>query len=145
MSIIKELENSIKEIIKNTEYDVDNIILQPSGRPDLGDYQINDCMNLAKKYHDNPRVIAEKIVEQLKQDQRFKNINIAGPGFINISLTDEFLIETINKINNDINSNIDKLEPKKIVLDYGGANVSKSLHVGHLRSANLGEALKRLS
>ena len=145
MSIIKELENSIKEIIKNTGYDVDNFILQPSGRPDLGDYQINDCMNLAKKYHDNPRVIAEKIVEQLKQDQRFKNINIAGPGFINISLTDEFLIETINKINNDINSNIDKLEPKKIVLDYGGANVSKSLHVGHLRSANLGEALKRLS
>ena len=50
MSIIKELENSIKEIIKNTGYDVDSFILQPSGRPDLGDYQINDCMNLAKKY-----------------------------------------------------------------------------------------------
>lgn len=145
MSIIKEIEQTIKEIIEKTGYDLEKFILQPSGRPELGDYQINDCMNLSKKYHDNPRNIAEKIKIELEKDKRFTNINIAGPGFINITLSDEFLIESLNKINKDLESNIDKIDKKKIVLDYGGANVSKALHVGHLRSANIGEALKRLA
>ncbi len=145
MSIIKKLESDIYNEIKGLGYEIDNFILQPSNRPDLGDYQVNDCMNLAKKYHKNPRMIAEEVVEVLKKDSRLTNINIAGPGFINVSLTNEFLIDFLNKINEDVYENIDKLSPKKIILDYGGANVSKALHVGHLRSANIGEALKRLA
>ena len=145
MSIIKNITKELELIVKQAGYEVDNLVLQPSGRKDLGQYQLNDAMPLAKKYGKNPRMIAEDIVKLLEQDNRFTNINIAGPGFINITLTDEYLVELLNKIATNIDANIDKEEPKKIVIDYGGANVAKALHVGHLRSANIGEALKRLA
>lgn len=145
MSLIKTIEKEIKNTIESSGYSLENFVLQPSSRPDLGQYQINDSMVLAKKYGKNPRDIATDIVKELEKDKRFTNINIAGPGFINISLTDEYLTELLNMINTDITSVIDKKEPKKIILDYGGANVAKALHVGHLRSANIGEALKRLA
>ena len=102
-------------------------------------------MTLATTYHKAPRIIAEDILKVLEQDGRFTNLNIAGPGFINITLTDKYLGELLTKIYEDKNLNIDKRPKKKIVLDYGGANVAKALHVGHLRSANIGEALKRLA
>ena len=145
MSIIKTLTNDIKEIVKSAGYEVENLVLQPSGRRDLGEYQLNDAMTLAKAYKKNPREIATDIATKLEEDSRFTNINIAGPGFINITLTEEYLVESLNKINEDVYENIDKKDPKKIILDYGGANVAKALHVGHLRSANIGEALKRLA
>ena len=145
MSIIKELEKQVEKKIEESGYEIDNFKLQVTNRPDLGEYQINDAMQLAKKYHKNPREIAEDITEKLEELNIFTNINIAGPGFINVSLSDEFLINIIEKMSTDIESNIDKQEKKTIVLDYGGANVAKALHVGHLRSANIGEALKRLA
>ena len=145
MSIIKDLEKDIKKIVKEAGYDVDKLSMEPSNRRDLGEYQLNDAMQLAKAYHENPRVIAEKIVKELSKDKRFENINIAGPGFINFSLQLEYCYEILNKMQKDLFSNIDKRENKKVILDYGGANVAKSLHVGHLRSANIGEALKRLA
>ena len=145
MSIIKELEKDINELVKKAGYEEKEIILEPSNRRDLGEYQINDAMSLAKTYHKNPREIAQDIVNELENDNRFTNINIAGPGFINISLSDEYTIEVLNRINKDINNNIDKKESKKVIIDYGGANVAKALHVGHLRSANIGEGLKRLA
>lgn len=145
MSIITNLEKEIKGIIKNAGYEIENFSLQPSSRVDLGDYQINDAMSLAKTYHKNPPQIAEDIKNELEKSPKFTNINVAGPGFINISLKDEYLVEILNMINNDINTIIDKREPKNIILDYGGANVAKALHVGHLRSANIGEAIKRLA
>ena len=145
MSIIKSVEKDIKELIKSAGYEIDRFILQPSKLKELGDYQINDAMSLAKIYHENPIVIAGKIKEVLESDSRFTNINIAGPGFINLSFSDEFLINLVNSMEDDILNNIDMQKHKKIMLDYGGANVAKALHVGHLRSANLGEALKRLA
>ncbi|MDO5393242.1 MAG: arginine--tRNA ligase [Mycoplasmatota bacterium] len=145
MSIIKNITNDLQELVKNAGYEVENLVLQPSGRKDLGQYQINDAMTLAKKYGKNPRLIAEDIKKLLDMDKRFTNVNIAGPGFINITLTDEYLVKILNSISGHIEENIDKESPKRIVIDYGGANVSKALHVGHLRSANIGEALKRLA
>lgn len=145
MSIIKNITKDLQELVKQAGYDVENLVLQPSGRKDLGQYQINDAMTLAKKYGKNPRMIAEDITKEIEKDSRFTNVNIAGPGFINISLSDEYLVEVLNKIANNIEENIDKEDTKKIVIDFGGANVSKALHVGHLRSANIGEALKRLA
>ena len=145
MSIIKNLENDIKDIIKKAGYEEDSIYLEPSNRRDLGEYQLNDAMQLVKVYHKNPREIAQNIVDELEKDSRFTNINIAGPGFINFSLSDEYTYDFLNEINKDIFNNIDKKEKKTVVIDYGGANVSKALHVGHLRSANIGEAIKRLA
>lgn len=145
MSIIKSLEKDLKQIIQNAGYEVEKLALEPSNRRDLGEYQLNDAMQLVKIYHQNPREIAEKIVKELEKDDRFEKINIAGPGFINFSLSEKYTYEFLNQMNQDIFTNIDKKEPKKIVIDYGGANVAKALHVGHLRSANIGEALKRLA
>lgn len=145
MSIIKKINDDLKQSLESIGYDVENINLLPSKRKDLGDFQINEAMQLAKKYHKNPIIIAEEIVEKLKKDDKFTNINIAGPGFINITIKNEFLVEELNNILGNIEDNIDKPESRKIVIDFGGANVSKALHVGHLRSANLGEGLKRLA
>ena len=145
MSIIKDLNENMKKIVEKAGYQEENVILQPSGRRDLGQFQLNDAMNLAKIYKKNPRIIAQDIVKVLEEDGRFTNLNIAGPGFINITLTDEYLGELLTKIYEDKSLNIDKQPKKKVVLDYGGANVAKALHVGHLRSANIGEALKRLA
>jgi len=145
MSIIKTVEQELLKMINELGYDLEKVTLMVSGRKELGDYQINDAMQLAKKHGKNPREIATDIVTVLEKDNRFTNVNIAGPGFINLSLSEEFLVDSMNQINEDIYSNIDKVEPKKIMMDYGGANIAKTLHVGHIRSANIGEALKRLA
>lgn len=145
MSFIKTIENDIKNIIYKLGYDIDTVTLAISNRPDLGEYQINDAMKIAKIYKKNPREIAMSIVEELNNDKRFTNINIAGAGFINISISNDYLIECMNKTIENVYNNIDLQEKKKIIIDYGGANVAKILHVGHLRSANIGEALKRLA
>lgn len=145
MSIIKSLEIKITNIIKSAGYDVETVKLCNSSRPEFGEYQINEAMAIGKKIGKNPREVATDIVNNLNLDNSFTNINIAGPGFINITLSDSFLLEELNKILNNVELNIDKQDKKKIILDYGGANVAKALHVGHLRSANIGEALKRLA
>ena len=145
MSYLKTIEQDIIKAINNIGYEVDKIDLTVSNRPDLGDYQINDAMKLAKAYHKNPREIAESIKTELEKDYRFENINIAGPGFINLSISNKALIEFLNELNEDVKKNLDSKGKKKVLIDYGGANIAKSLHVGHLRSANIGEALKRLA
>ena len=145
MSIYTELKQELKQILKNAGYEVETLSLETSNRRDLGEYQLNDAMQLARTYKQNPREIAAKIVAELEKDDRFTNINIAGPGFINISLSEKYAKDILNRINEDIFNNIDKKDYKKVVIDYGGANVAKALHVGHLRSANIGEALKRLA
>lgn len=144
MSKYKELEKELTEAVKKKGYEND-IVLCQSNRPDLGEYQINDAMKLAKIYHKSPVQIANDILDELTKNEKLTNLNIAGAGFINITLSDKFLIEFINEIKDDIKLNIDKRESKTIVIDYGGANVAKALHVGHLRSPNIGESLKRLA
>ncbi len=143
MSFIKETENYITDVIKKCGYEVDNVILESSSRRDLGEFQINVCMGLAKKYGKNPREIAESIISEF--DDRFYNVNIAGPGFINVSISDKYLLDYINGNIKDTTGFVDKGEEKTIIVDYGGANAAKVLHVGHMRPANIGESLKRLA
>ena len=145
MNIIQIINNKIKDIFKECGYELDKIDLKKSSRKDLGDYQINECMSLAKSYHKSPQSIANEVAEHMNSHEEFVNVNVAGPGFINITLSDKFLMDNINSVLDDPKKLIDKEEKKKIVIDYGGANVAKALHVGHLRSANIGEALKRLA
>lgn len=144
-SFIENQEKYIKNKINECGYEVEEVVLNVSSRPEFGDYQYNGAMSLAKKYGKNPVSIATEIVECIKKDNKYKDINIAGPGFINITFSDEELINHINELKENINLNYENDNPKSIFLDYGGANVAKALHVGHLRSANIGEALKRLA
>jgi len=142
--LIIKIETKIKESLIKNGYD-DNVVVNFSNRLDFGEFQYNGVMKLGKIYNKNPREIADVIVNDLKEDDFFKNINVAGPGFINITINDIELLNFINKIGGNFNLLIPEIEKKKIIIDYGGANAAKALHVGHMRSANIGEALKRLA
>ena len=142
MTFIKKQEDYIKEVVNNLGYKLDNVVLEKCNLKDLGDFQVNFAMKLAKEYGKNPRDIAKEVVDKL--DNRFTNINIAGPGFINLTLSDEYLINYANNEAKDFKNNIDEVSEKTIIVDYGGANAAKALHVGHMRSPNIGEAMKRL-
>lgn len=142
MSLIKEVEIYLNKVLEELDYECECNLMK-SQVPSLGQFQINVAMGLAKKYHKNPREIADTIVSKL--DDRFTNVNIAGPGFINVSLTDEYIIKYLNQVLNDFDVLVDKEQEKTIIIDYGGANAAKTLHVGHMRSANIGEALKRIA
>ncbi len=144
MHKIEILEQKIKNKMQEIGYLVEDCLLNPSNRPDLGDYQYNGAMSLAKTYHDNPMNIATKIKDSIKDFNELKSVSVANPGFINIKLSDEFLIEFANETLKDITSNYNLGINKTIFLDYGGPNVAKVLHVGHLRSANIGQALNNL-
>lgn len=141
---IEILEEKIKNNLKELGYETENVIINPSNRPELGDYQYNGIMALAKAYHKNPLEIANVLVEKMKNYPELKDVSVAGPGFINLTFSDEFLIEFMNDSEKDITINYNQDIHKTIVLDYGGPNIAKILHVGHLRTANIGEALKRL-
>ena len=143
MSFIKKTEEYLKDVLNNLGYEVENVVLESSSRRDLGEFQINCAMGLAKRYGKNPRQIAEEIVSSL--DDRFVNVNIAGPCFINFSINESYLIDEMNNSIADFEKLIDKDKNKTIVVDYGGANAAKALHIGHMRSANIGEAIKRLA
>ncbi len=144
-NFIYEQEEKIKKIIIECGYNVDNVDLVVSSRPDLGQYQFNGVMQLSKKYKKNPRLIANEIVEKICYDDDYSDVNIAGPGFINITFSDKALSDYMEKVRTETKNDICIDKNKKIIIDYGGPNVAKTLHVGHLRSANIGEALKRLS
>jgi len=141
---IEVLEEKIKSALKELGYETEIVVINPSNRPELGDYQFNGIMPLAKNYHKNPVEIASELVSKIKDFSEIKEASVAGPGFINLTFTDELLLEFMNDSEKDITSNYNLGINKTIVLDYGGPNVAKILHVGHLRSANIGEALKRL-
>ena len=143
MSFIKETEEYLKQVLASCNFEIDEVILESSSRRDLGEFQINCAMQLAKKYGKNPREIAQMIVDKL--DDRFENVNIAGPGFINISISEKYLLDRMNKSINNFDNLIDTQDEKTIIVDYGGANAAKALHVGHMRTANIGESLKRLA
>ena len=116
-----------------------------SNRPDLCEYQCNGAMAAAKKYKKAPIMIANDVVAVLEKSEVFEAVAAVNPGFINLKLKKEFLTGYLQEMQADANLSIEKAaDPKTIIIDYGGANVAKPLHVGHLRSAIIGEALKRM-
>jgi arginyl-tRNA synthetase len=115
-----------------------------SDRPDLADFQANGALAVAKAIGRNPREIAADVAEQLKDDPRFASVEIAGPGFINLRLTNAALTERANTIAADPRAGAPTVEPRRVLVDYGGPNVAKPMHVGHLRASIIGESLKRL-
>ena len=118
-------------------------------RPDLAQFQCNGALAAAKAAKQNPRALAERIVASLKDaapsSALFAEISIAGPGFINLTLRDEALSARVQAVSDDGRSGgWASARPQTVVMDYGGPNIAKPLHVGHLRSAIIGESLKRI-
>ena len=117
-----------------------------SNRPDLCEYQCNGAMAAAKQYRKAPIMIANAVVEKLQESECFAEVTAVNPGFINMKVSPVFLSNYLNGMQEDERLGCDKVEqPQTIVIDYGGPNVAKPLHVGHLRSAIIGESVKRIS
>lgn len=116
-----------------------------SDRPDLADFQSNGALAAAKALKANPRELAAKVAERLSHDSRLSSVEVAGPGFINLKLSNAALAQRAAEVAADeALAGASRVEPRKVVIDYGGPNVAKPMHVGHLRSAIIGESLKRL-
>ncbi len=117
-----------------------------SNRPDLCEYQCNGAMAAKKAYQKAPIVIAQEVAEKLQDNEVFAEVNAVNPGFINIKVSGDFLTDYLRRMQSDENLSVEKAQqPKTIVIDYGGPNVAKPLHVGHLRSAIIGESVKRIA
>lgn len=127
-------------------YDEKYVKVTVSNRPDLCEYQCNGAMAAAKAYKKKPIDIANEVVEKAKESAMFSELNAVMPGFINLRIAPEYLAEYMNRMAQDPKYGLEETkEPETIIVDYGGANVAKPLHVGHLRSAVIGESIKRIS
>jgi arginyl-tRNA synthetase len=117
-----------------------------SNRPDLAEYQCNGAMAGAKKYHKAPFMIADDVAKILQEkSSTFSQVDVVKPGFLNLKVSEAFLKDYLQRMSTEDRFGMELPEkPTKIVLDYGGPNVAKPLHVGHLRSAVIGEAVKRI-
>ena len=116
-----------------------------SDRPDLADFQCNGALPAAKRAGLNPRDVAGDIAGRLAGDARLAAVEVAGPGFINLRVSDAALSARADEIAADARAGAEGVaEPRRIVIDYGGPNVAKPMHVGHLRSSIIGESLKRI-
>ena len=116
-----------------------------SDRPDLADFQSNGALAAAKRLGKPPREIAVAVAERLAADPRLAGVEIAGPGFINLRVADATLSDRANEIAADSRLGAEIVAaPRRVIVDYGGPNVAKPMHVGHLRASIIGEAIKRL-
>lgn len=116
-----------------------------SDRPDLAQFQCNGAMAAAKEACENPRKIAESLAVKLEERTEFSKVEVAGPGFINLNVTDDYLRQHIRNIFDDDCLGVSKAEEgQTVLLDYGGPNIAKPMHVGHLRASIIGDALRRL-
>lgn len=143
--IIDHITEVLTDAFVSSGYEDKYGFVSVSNRPDLCQYQCNGALAAAKQYKKAPIMIANEIVEKCKENSMFKEITAIMPGFINISLEPEYLAKYLSDMAEDENLGFDKAqEAKTIVVDYGGPNVAKPLHVGHLRSAVIGESVKRI-
>ncbi len=133
------------EAFRACGYDPSYGVVSRSSRPDLCEFQCNGAMSAAKAYKKAPFVIADEVMEKLGECDIYKKAQVVKPGFINIDINEEFLLEYVLEMHESRNFGAeDTGEGETVVIDYGGPNVAKPLHVGHLRPAIIGECLKRL-
>ena len=143
--ILDLITAEIKPAFAACGYDENYAKVTLSNRPDLCEYQCNGAMAAAKVYKKKPFDIASEVVSKLAGSQVFELVDVVMPGFINLKVKASYLAEYMNGMAGQEQCGCEKTEtPLTIVVDYGGANVAKPLHVGHLRSAVIGESIKRM-
>ena len=143
--IMEQMAEELSAAFEKAGYDPSYGKVTVSNRPDLCEYQCNGAMAGAKAYHKAPFMIADDVVAQLSDSRIFSRAEVVKPGFINLDVKPEFVAEYMNKMAEDEKLSVEIAKnPKTIIIDYGGPNVAKPLHVGHLRSAIIGESIKRI-
>ena len=144
-TLLELITIEMEEAFAKAGYDKELAKVTLSNRPDLCEYQCNGAMAGAKKYKKAPFMIAEDVVTYLKDSKYFELVDVVKPGFINLKLSKESVASYLNDMALEEKLGVeDEKVPKTIMIDYGGPNVAKPLHVGHLRSAIIGESVKRI-
>ncbi len=143
--ILELLSDEMGKAFEAAGYDATLGRVSLSNRPDLCEYQCNGAMAGAKQYKKAPIMIAGEVAAFLQDSRAFKEVEAVAPGFLNLKLSEEYLLDVVKEMAKDDKFGVDMpKQPKTIIVDYGGANVAKPLHVGHIRSAVIGESIKRI-
>jgi arginyl-tRNA synthetase len=136
---------ALQDAASRTGWSTSEIDVDESQRPELGDYQCNCALRLAKSLKKPPREVAAALIEAVGKDGRFARLSVDGPGFINITVSDSTLSAALNAQLADPRLGCPTVEePLNVIIDYGGPNIAKPMHVGHLRSSIIGDCLKRI-
>ena len=144
-TLLELITIDMREAFAKAGYDEELAKVTLSNRPDLCEYQCNGAMAGAKKYKKAPFMIAEDVAENLKDSVYFETVDVVKPGFINLKLSPECAASYLNEMAGEAKLGVeDEKDPRTVMIDYGGPNVAKPLHVGHLRSAIIGESIKRI-
>lgn len=139
------ISEEMKKAFEAAGYQADLGKVTASNRPDLCEYQCNGAMAGAKQYHKAPIMIAEEVAGKLNGSSVFSEVSAVAPGFLNLKVSEGFVKDYLQNMRNDDKFGLQTPEhAQKIIIDYGGPNVAKPLHVGHLRSAIIGESIKRI-
>lgn len=143
--ILDVISEEVKKAFAEAGYDEALGRVTISNRPDLCEYQCNGAMAGAKQYHKAPIMIANDVAEKLQNSAVFSEVSAVAPGFLNMKIKEAFLIDYLIQMQESDKFGLENPgQNKKIIIDYGGPNVAKPLHVGHLRSAIIGESIKRI-
>lgn len=143
--LMDQITAEVTKVFVQNGYDAKYGKVTLSNRPDLCEFQCNGAMAAAKEYSCAPFMIADKIAEGLADNPMFARAESVKPGFLNLTLAPEYLADYVSSMKKDARFGCEQSrEPKTIIVDYGGANVAKPLHIGHLRSAIIGESVKRI-
>ena len=144
-TIVEKITEQLQNAFAECGYDRKYAKVSLSNRPDLCEYQCNGAMAAAKEYKKAPFMIADEVVAKLDKNPLFDRIESVKPGFINIILSGQAVADYVNEMTQAKQFGYENPEkPKTVIVDYGGANAAKPLHVGHLRSAVIGESVKRI-
>lgn len=143
--LLDQISEEIKKAFAAAGYDAELGRVTLSNRPDLCEFQCNGAMAGAKQYHKAPLMIAQEVADKLADSRVFGEVSAVAPGFLNLKLRESFVTAYLNEMRRTEKFGLTMpVTPEKIIIDYGGANVAKPLHVGHLRPAIIGESIKRI-
>ena len=147
-SILEQLKDSVSQALVaafGTELADTDPLIAPTNNPKFGDYQSNVALSLAKPLKQNTRAIAQSIIDNLQLEDKCDPPTIAGPGFINFTLKPDYIAELLRKIQLDERLGIPQVQPtEKVIVDFSSPNIAKEMHVGHLRSTIIGDAIARI-